>query len=85
MAMQETEGPQPYESEVEQALHKIDEAARAAEDCLKECDSQINDMIERRGRITTQVQHIWNLRHRIKQLIEEDKRPPNIDRLMRGF
>lgn len=85
MAMQETEGPTNGKSDIELALDKIDEATKAAEDCLRECDEQINDMIERRGRIATQVQHIWNLRHQIKRMIEEGKKPHDVMRMTRGF
>lgn len=85
MAMPETEGPTDGKNDIEKALDKIDEAVRAAEACLKECDDQINEMIERRGRMAQQVQHVWNLRHQIKRMIEEGKRPHDIERMMRGF
>jgi chorismate mutase len=85
MDTQPTE-PEQKKSDVEQTLDKIDSAVKLAEECLKECDDQINEMIERRGRIATQVQHIWNLRHGIKKLIEDGKRPPDwLARQMRGF
>ena len=78
--------PEEKKSDIELALEKIDEAVKAAEDCLKEADDQINEMIERRGRIATQVQHIWNLRHQIKRMVEEGKKPQDIMRFMgRGY
>lgn len=84
MAAQEPETTEG-KNDIEKALDKIDEAVKAAEDCLKEADDQINEMIERRGRIATQVQHIWNLRHQIKRMIEEGKKPHDVMRLMRGY
>lgn len=84
-ATEPTQGSSADKTEVEQTLDRIDEAVRAAEECLKKADDQINSMIERRGRIATQVQHIWNLRHGIKQMIEEGKIPDNLRKLMRGL
>ncbi len=86
MAIYETEPkPEPGPTEVERALEKIDEAVKLAEDTLRECDEQINEMMERRGRIATQVQNIWNLRHEIKGIIERGKLPRDINSIMHRF
>lgn len=52
-------------------LVKLQEAIEAAEESLKQADSSINAMIRERGTIAIHVQHLWNMRHRIKQQIAD--------------
>lgn len=52
-------------------LRDIEGAIESAEDALKAADGMIDTMIQKRGKIATTVQRLWNLRHTLKQRIEE--------------
>lgn len=62
---------EPTPDPVTEQMMALDNAIETAQDILADVDKGIEKLIERRGKLATNVQHLWIRRHTLNQKLGE--------------
>lgn len=82
MDMQGTDQPQP--DPVTEQMMALDSAIATAEEILADADKGIEKLIEKRGKLAKDVQHLWIRRHTLNQKLMKMQDELNAPGMYRG-